>query len=72
MGTAVGNIEKRLGDSARFCSVNVEEHPSIGDASGILVVPTIVIYKGGRAVSRIFGKLPEDELIQTIEEAIVS
>ena len=69
---AISNMEKRLGDSARFWSVNVEEHPEIGDAAGILVVPTIIVFRNGRPTARIFGKHPEDELFQTIEEAIIS
>ena len=72
MNAAVSNLERRLGDSAKFCSINLEENPKLSDLAGILVVPTIIIYKNGRAVTRIFGLAGEEEIGHTIEEIIVA
>ena len=70
MTESVINLEKRLGDSAGFFSVNIEENPRIGELAGVLVVPTLIIYKSGRATERLFGLMPEEELAAVIEEVI--
>jgi len=72
MSVAISNLERRLGDSAKFCTINLEEYPKISDHAGVIVVPTIIIYKNGRAVTRIFGLTGEEELGYTIEEMIVA
>ncbi len=71
MTDTVMSIERRLGDSAKFYSVNVAENPKTCELAGVLVVPTLVIYKSGRAVERLFGVQDEDFLTGVIEEAIV-
>lgn len=71
MTDKVLSIERRLGDSAKFVSVNVEENPRTCELAGVLVVPTLIIYKSGRAVERLFGVQNEEALTSIIEEAIV-
>ncbi len=65
-------IESRFGDTARFMSINLDENPRISDSEGILVVPTVILYKNGRVVSRVFGVKKEDEFSRIVQEALVS
>lgn len=72
MRVVLNNLEKKLGDTADFFSVNLEEYPRMSDKAGVLVVPTIILYKSGRAVERFFGKIPDEQLASTLEEFLVS
>lgn len=65
------SVEARFNDSVRFFSVNLEENPKLGDNAGILVVPTVVLYKSGRTVNRLFGLQTDEDLTHIVEEAIV-
>lgn len=65
-------VESRFGDTARFFSINLDENPRMSDSEGILVVPTVILYKNGRIVSRMFGVQKEDDFSRIVQEALIS
>ena len=71
MHSVYQSAETRFGDSVRFFSVNIEENQKLGDDAGILVVPTVVFYKNGRAVNRVFGLQNEDKFASLVEDVII-
>ena len=71
MSTMLSNLEKRFAGAADFFSVNLEEHPGVCDKAGIIVIPTVIIYKSGRASERFFGLIPEDEVAHSLEAIIL-
>lgn len=72
MSVMLSTIEKKYSDSASFFSINLEANPRLSDRAGVLVIPTVIIYRSGRVLARVFGLAPESEIVEAIEDAIVS
>jgi thioredoxin 1 len=43
----------------KFVKLNTDEHPNIGGQYGIQGIPCLILFKGGQAVDRIVGFVPE-------------
>jgi len=48
--------------------VNVDEHPDLAAQFGILNIPTLIFFKGGREVDRVVGVRPKSELEEKIQK----
>ena len=51
-----------------FTKVNVDENQDLAAKAQVRGIPTMVLYKDGKEVSRIVGFLPKDQLKSKIEE----
>lgn len=55
---------------ASFAKLDVDASPSIADKFGVMSIPTVIIFKDGRAVDRIVGAVPAETYRGRIERAI--
>ena len=46
-------ISKQYGDFITVAKINVDDNPHLADAEHIEIIPTLVLYKNGKAVSSI-------------------
>jgi thioredoxin 1 len=53
-----------------FGKVNVDESPKIASQYGIMSIPTLILFKGGKPVSNIVGFRPKDELKKSLDAAL--
>jgi thioredoxin 1 len=53
-----------------FGKVNVDENPKIAVQFGIMSIPTLIIFKGGKPHSNIVGFRPKEELKKNLEAAL--
>ena len=53
-----------------FGKVNVDENPKIASQYGVMSIPTLILFKGGKPVSNIVGFRPKDELKQNLDAAL--
>lgn len=56
-----------VGDAAVVAKVNVDEERNIAREFGIMSIPTIILFKEGKVVTRLTGVTPKDRLISMIE-----
>jgi len=56
---AYDRIAQQYADRAVVAKVNIDEQPSLANAEQIEVIPTLVLYKGGKAVD--FLVAPESQ-----------
>lgn len=54
--------------SVSFCKVDVDENNDLASSLGILSIPTLLLYKQGKLVSKKIGFQSKDELKSWIEE----
>ncbi len=54
----------------RVAKVNVDESPNVASQLGIRSIPTLMVYKEGKAVDTRVGALPMEELERFISEWI--
>ncbi len=47
--------------------VNVDEQPELAQAFGVMSIPTLVVLKQGKPVSRIIGARPKGEILAALD-----
>ena len=67
---AVEAIAKRFEGRLKVCKVNVDEAPETSSEYGIMSIPTLAIFKGGKVVDTIIGAVPESELASKVDSHI--
>lgn len=58
-----GELEGRL----KIVKLNVDEHKGVAGALGIRSIPTLVVFKDGKAVEGAVGALSKQQLIALVE-----
>ncbi len=56
--------------SVTFVEVNVDNAPRIASQYGIMSIPTLMLFKGGKPVDTIIGFRPKEELKKILEAAL--
>ena len=67
---AVEAIAKRYKDKLKVCKLNVDEAPKTSSEYGIMSIPTLAIFKGGKMVDTVVGVVPESELASKVDSYI--
>jgi thioredoxin 1 len=66
-------VEKLSNDYAgkvNFCKVNVDEAPETAGMYGIMSIPTLMLFKGGKNLNEIVGAVPESSIRAMIHKAL--
>ena len=53
LGPAYDRIANEYGDKINVVKINIDEEPEFSDAEQIEVIPTLVLYKNGKAIDSI-------------------
>lgn len=67
LGPIVDEVADEIGDKANICKVDVDVNQKIAQQFGIRNIPTILIFKNGKAVGKIVGVKPKNTLIKAVE-----
>mgnify|MGYP002392589358 FL=1 len=68
MGPVIEDLAKEMGDSAKVGKINVDENPETAQQYGVMSIPTIKIFKGGKIVKEFVGV----QDINTLKDALKS
>ncbi|MDQ6604218.1 MAG: thioredoxin [Chloroflexota bacterium] len=60
-------ISDELGEKITIVKVNVDENQQIAGNLGIMSIPTLMLYKGGKPVETIIGFQPKNKLMEKIQ-----
>ena len=63
IGPAYDRIAREYGSDLAVVKVNIDDHPQLADAEQIEIIPTLVLYKNGKAVDSIVA--PESQAMIT-------
>ena len=55
---------------AKVVKVNVDDNQDLAATYGIRGIPTVMVFKGGKAVASLVGMRPKAELAQALDAAI--
>lgn len=58
----VDQIAPHYAGSIKFVKVDMDKNPATASQYQVMSVPTILLFKGGRAVNRLVGDVPRDQL----------
>lgn len=70
MAPILNEIAEEIGDEARICKVNVEEHQQLSAKFSVRNIPTLILLKNGKEIDRFVGVKPKDYLIKQIKKAL--
>jgi thioredoxin 1 len=67
---ALEEIANELKDKLKVVKLNVDENPNVAGALGIRSIPTLIVFKDGKAAAQKVGAAPKGELLRWITGAI--
>ena len=53
-----------------FGKVDVDQNPKIASQFGVMSIPTLILFKGGKPISNIVGFRPKEQLKQKLDEVL--
>jgi thioredoxin 1 len=66
----VEELAKEYGDKAGFAKVNVDESPILASQYGVMSIPTIMVFKGGKPAEQVIGYKPKNELKKLLDKVL--
>lgn len=66
----VEELAKEYSGKAGFAKVNVDEAPLLASQYGVMSIPTIMIFKGGKPAEQVIGYKPKNELKKMLDAAL--
>ena len=70
IGPAYDRLAEEFKDSLAAVKVNIDEQPRLAEAEQIEVIPTLVLYKNGKAVDSIVAPESQAMIAEFIEKAL--
>ncbi|MFA7209772.1 MAG: thioredoxin [Parcubacteria group bacterium] len=67
MGPIISDLATEMGDKAKIGKLNVDENPDIAAKFGIMSIPSIKIFKGGKVAKEFVGVQNKDSLKSELE-----
>lgn len=61
-------VAASMQDKVKVVKMNVDENPSTPNQYGIRSIPTLILFKNGKAVSTKVGPLPKNKLEEWVNE----
>lgn len=68
-GPAIEELAKEYGGKIKVGKLNVDENPKISQKCGIMAIPTVIVFKGGKEIKRQMGfpgKSVYEEMIKEV------
>jgi len=70
IGPSLEEIATEMQGKVKIVKMNVDENPGVPGAFGIRSIPTLILFKDGKAASQKVGAAPKGELVKWISSAI--
>ena len=67
LGPVVEEVAEEMSGRLDVYKCNVDEEPELAQQFQIVSIPTLILFKGGKAVHTMVGNMPKAELIKEIE-----
>ena len=66
VGPVVEKLATDLAASVKIGKLNVDDNPNVAQEYGVMSIPTMILFKGGRVVAKTMGFQPEPKLREFI------
>jgi len=67
----IEQLAEEYKDKVVVGKVNVDENPNSGSQFGVMSIPSVMVFKGGKPVKNVVGAQSKDSYKKMIEEALV-
>jgi thioredoxin 1 len=68
VGPVIEELAKEYEGRFKFVKLNTDENPATASAYGIMSIPTLAVFKNGKAVDGVVGAVPKKMLKELIEK----
>jgi len=72
LSPVVEKVAGQLGDRIGFVKLNTDENPSIAGQYQVSGIPCLILFKGGQAVDRIVGFVPEQQIRSMLDKHLAA
>jgi thioredoxin 1 len=66
----IEELTKDYNGKIEFTRLNVDEAPFVASKYGIMSIPTLLVFKGGKPVQQAIGYQPKDQLKKLLDKAL--
>ena len=70
IGPIVEELATEFGDKAKITKVNVDNNQDLANKFGIRGIPTVMLFKGGKAVNSFVGVKSKEDLAGALNDAM--
>ena len=63
----VDEVATEFAGKAKVCKLNVDDCGRIAQSYGVMSIPTLIVFKGGKETERIIGFRPKSELVKLLQ-----
>lgn len=70
MGPVLDEVSSELSDKVKFVKLNTDENLKTAQDYSISGLPSLLIFKNGKALERLVGLMPKSTIISNIEKHI--
>ena len=70
IGPSLEEIATEMHGKVKIVKMNVDENPGVPGSLGIRSIPTLILFKDGKAASQKVGAAPKGDLVKGINSAI--
>ena len=68
----LGELRTKLDDQVAIAKVNVDDNPDLAMRYGVMSIPTLLVFNGGELHKRLVGAKGKSQLLQELDEFLVS
>ena len=70
IGPVFEELSNEYAGKVKFAKVNVDENPKTPSNFGVRSIPTLIMFKGGKAVDQIVGAAPKSQLDGAVKKVL--
>jgi thioredoxin 1 len=70
IGPAVEALAGQYKGQVKVAKVNIDDNPKTAEAYGVMSIPTLVLFKGGKVLDMLVGLVPKDRLETFLKKAL--
>lgn len=63
-------ISNEVGGKVTICKMNIDENPESPAKYGVKGIPTMILFKGGKALGQLVGNQPKEGILDFIKEHV--
>jgi len=68
----LGELSTELADQVTIAKVNVDDNPDLAMRYNVMSIPTLLVFNGGEVQKRLVGAKGKSQLLQELDEFLVS
>ena len=68
LGPILDEVSQELGDRVKVVKVNTDENLKTAQEYSISGLPSLLVFKGGKAVERLVGLMPKSTILSNVEK----